>query len=168
MKIWNLKESKKVKVTQSCPTLCNPMDYIVHGILQARILDWVAILFSRGIFPTQGSNPGLSHCRWTLCQLSHKVSPKEKNVKVKVRSLSDIWLFATQWTVAYQTPLSVEFSRQEYWSGCRFLLQGIFPTQGSNPGLPHFRQTLHCLSHKVSPREKQVTDHMFSVSHYNR
>ena len=36
----------KVKVTQSCPTLCYPMDYTVHGILQARILEWVAISFS--------------------------------------------------------------------------------------------------------------------------
>ena len=39
---------KKVKVTQSCPTLCRPMDYTVHGILQARILEWVAFPFSRG------------------------------------------------------------------------------------------------------------------------
>ena len=38
----------KVKVTQLCPTLCDPMDYTVHGILQARILEWVAITFSRG------------------------------------------------------------------------------------------------------------------------
>ena len=38
----------EVKVTQSCPTLCDPMDYTVHGILQARILEWVAIPFSRG------------------------------------------------------------------------------------------------------------------------
>ena len=37
-----------VKVAQSCPTLCDPMDYIVHGILQARILEWVAFPFSRG------------------------------------------------------------------------------------------------------------------------
>ena len=37
-----------VKVAQSCPTLCNPMDYTVHGILQARILDWVAYPFSSG------------------------------------------------------------------------------------------------------------------------
>ena len=37
-----------MKVTQSCPTLCNPMDYTVHGILQARILEWVAFPFSRG------------------------------------------------------------------------------------------------------------------------
>ena len=47
----------KVKVTQSCLTLCDSMDYTVHGILQDRILEWVAFLFSRGIFPTQGSNP---------------------------------------------------------------------------------------------------------------
>ena len=38
----------KVKVAQSCLTLCNPMDCIVHGILQARILEWVAFSFSRG------------------------------------------------------------------------------------------------------------------------
>ena len=37
---------------------------------------------------------------------------------------------ATLWTVACQAPLSMGFSRQEYWSGCNFLLQGIFPTQG--------------------------------------
>ena len=37
-----------VTITQSCPTLCNPMAYTVHGILQARILDWVAYPFSRG------------------------------------------------------------------------------------------------------------------------
>ena len=38
----------KVKVAQLCPTLCDPMDYTVHGILQARILEWVAFSFSRG------------------------------------------------------------------------------------------------------------------------
>ena len=38
----------KVKVAQSCPTLCDPMDYTVLGILQARILEWVAFPFSRG------------------------------------------------------------------------------------------------------------------------
>ena len=67
-------------VTQSCPTLCDPMDWSspdssVHGILQARILEWVAIPFSRGIFLTQGSNQGLLHCRWTLYHLSHQGSP---------------------------------------------------------------------------------------------
>ena len=38
----------KVKVAQSCPTLCDPLDYTVHGILQARILEWVDFPFSRG------------------------------------------------------------------------------------------------------------------------
>ena len=43
----------EVKVAQSCPTLCDPMDYTVHGILQARILEWIAIPLSRG-----SSQPG--------------------------------------------------------------------------------------------------------------
>ena len=43
-----LRKRVKAKVTQSCLTLCDPMDYKVHGILQARILEWVAIPFSRG------------------------------------------------------------------------------------------------------------------------
>ena len=40
--------TEEVEVAQSCPAVCNPMDYTVHGILQARILEWVAIPFSRG------------------------------------------------------------------------------------------------------------------------
>ena len=66
-----------MKVVQSCPTLCNLVDYTVHGILQARILEWVAFSLLQGIFPTQGSNPGLPHCRWIVYQLSHKGSPGE-------------------------------------------------------------------------------------------
>ena len=67
----------KVKVTQFCLTLCNPMDYTVSGILQARKLEWVAFPFSTGSSqPTQGSNPGLLHCKRILYQLSHKGSPK--------------------------------------------------------------------------------------------
>ena len=50
--------------------------YIVHGILQARILKWVALSLLQGIFPTQGLNPGLPHCRQILYQLSHKGSPR--------------------------------------------------------------------------------------------
>ena len=49
----------KVKVTQSCPTLCDPMDYIVHAILQARILEWVAFP-SPGDPPNPGIEPGSS------------------------------------------------------------------------------------------------------------
>ena len=64
-------------VAQSCPTLCNPMDYSppgssVHGILQERILEWVVLL--QGIFPTQGLDLHplrLLHCRHILYPLSH-------------------------------------------------------------------------------------------------
>ena len=45
--------SKKVKVAQPFPTLCDPMDYTVHGIIQARILEWVAFPFSRGSSQTR-------------------------------------------------------------------------------------------------------------------
>ena len=46
--IWTFVSKLNVKGTQSYPTLCDPMDYIVHGILQARILEWVAFSFSLG------------------------------------------------------------------------------------------------------------------------
>ena len=81
------------KSLQSCPTLCDPRDGSlpgspVPGILQARTLEWVAIAFSNA-------------WKW----------------KVKGKSLSRIRLFVTPWTAAYQAPLSMGFSRQEYWSG---------------------------------------------------
>ena len=73
--------------------LCDPRDCSlpgssIHGILQARILEWVAISFSNA-------------WKW----------------KVKGKSLSCARLLATPWTAAYQAPLSIGFSRQEYWSG---------------------------------------------------
>ena len=79
-KLNPLKTIVTVKATRSCPTLCSPRDCSppgssVHGILQARILGWGAISSSRGIFPTQGSNPGLPHCRWILYHLNHQGSP---------------------------------------------------------------------------------------------
>ena len=81
------------KSLQSCLTLCdpiggNPPGPAVRGILQTRTLEWVAIS-----------------------------SSNEWNWKVKVKSLSRVQLFATQWTAAYQAYLSMGFSRQEYWSG---------------------------------------------------
>ena len=67
------------KSLQLCPTLCNPMNGSLpgssHGILQAGILERIAILFSRGIFSTQGLNLGLLHCRQILYCLSHQGSP---------------------------------------------------------------------------------------------
>ena len=87
--------SVTAKSLKSCPTLCDPRDGSptgspVPGILQARTLEWVAVSFSNA-------------WKW--------------KVKVKVKSLSLIQLLATPWTAAYQAPLPMGFSRQEYWSG---------------------------------------------------
>ena len=61
--------------------------------------------------------------------------------------LSCVQLFATPWTVAHQAPLSMGFSRQEYWVGYYFLLQGIFLNQGLNPRLLHWQAGSLPLSH---------------------
>ena len=86
-------QSAAAKLLQSCRTLCDPRDGSppgspVPGILQARTLEWVAISFSNA-------------WKW----------------KVKVKSISRVQFLATPWTAAYQAPLSMGFSRQEYWSG---------------------------------------------------
>ena len=92
----NLKSHSRpaaAKLLQSCPTLCDPIEGSppgspIPGILQTRTLEWVAISFSNA-------------WKW----------------KVKVKSLNGVWLLATPWTAAHQAPLSMGFSRQEYWSG---------------------------------------------------
>ena len=56
--------------------------------------------------------------------------------KVKVKSLSHARLFVTPWTVAHQPPPSMEFSRQEYWSGLPFPSPGDLPDLGIEPGSP--------------------------------
>ena len=71
----------------------------------------------------------------------------------EVKLLSRVRLFATLWTVAYQAPPSLGFSRQESGVGCHFLLLGIFPTQALNPGLPYCRQMLYPLSQQGRPKE---------------
>ena len=81
------------KSLQLCPILCDSIDgspprSAIPGILQARTREWVAISFSNA-------------WQW----------------KVKVKSLSRVRLLVTPWTAAYQVPLSMGFSRQEYWSG---------------------------------------------------
>ena len=77
---------EKRGVAQSCPTLCDPLDCSLpgssaHGIFQAWVLEWVLEYWRRkchfllqGIFSTQGSNPGLPHCRQMLYHLSHQGS----------------------------------------------------------------------------------------------
>ena len=90
---WEVAAAAAAKSLQPCPTLCDSIDGSPPGspvpwILQARILEWVAILFSNA-------------WKW----------------KLKGKSLSHVRLLVTPWTTAYQAPLSMGFSRQEYWSG---------------------------------------------------
>ena len=159
---WSSKLLVKVRVAQSCPTLCHPMDFTVHGILQARILQWVIFSFP-GDLPNPGIEPRppslqvdslpaepqgspsvtaaaaklLQSCL-TLCdpidgsplgssvsgifqaRIMEWVAISFSNAwkwKVKVKPLNRAQLLATPWTAAYQAPLSMGFSRQEYWSG---------------------------------------------------
>ena len=92
-KTSTLPTAAAVKLCQSCLTLCDPIGgsppgFSVPGILQARTLEWAAISFSNA-------------WKW----------------KVKVKSLSCVQLLVTPWTIAYEPPPSMGFSRQEYWSG---------------------------------------------------
>ena len=89
----DIRDADLIPGSGTCPTLCDPTDgspigSLVPGILQARILEWVAISFSNA-------------WKW----------------KVKVKSLSRVRLLATPWTAAHQAPPSMGFSRQENWSG---------------------------------------------------
>ena len=77
----------------------------------------------------------------------HWLDGYERKERKKVKSLSCVWLFATPWTVTYQAPPSMGFSRQEYCSGFAFPSPGDLPNPG-NPGLPHYKQTLYRLSHQ--------------------
>ena len=65
--------------------------------------------------------------------------------------LSHVWLFVTPWTVAYTVVCPWDSPGKNIGVVCHALLQGIFPTQGSNPGLPHCRWILYPLSHQGSP-----------------
>ena len=66
----------------------------------------------------------------------HGLSPGKNTVCVCVKSLSHVRLFATLWTVAHQAPLSMRFSKQEYWSGLPFPSPGDLPNLGIEPTSP--------------------------------
>ena len=122
------------KPLPSCPTLRDPTDgsppaSAVPGILQARTLEWVAISFSNA-------------WKW----------------KVKVKSLSRVRLFATPWTVAYQAPPSIGFSRQEYWSGVPLPSPTLSmrPSQTTHEMVPTL-SNLHTLPHlHLSPSDELI------------
>ena len=103
------------KSLQPCLTPCDPIDVSPPGspvprILQARTLEWVAISFSNAR-------------KW----------------KVKVKSLSHVRLLTTPCTAAHQAPLSIEFSRQEYWRVVSFPSPGDLPDPGIEPRSPELQ-----------------------------
>ena len=136
LKYESEKESES-EVSQSCPTHCDPMDCSlpdssVRGIFQARVLEWVPISFSRG-----SSRPKDRIRASCISCIGRQILYHSTTMKyLKVKSFSRVRLFATPWTVAYQAPQSVEFSRQEYWSGFPFPSPGDLPNPGIEPRSP--------------------------------
>ena len=134
-------------VAQSCPTLCNPIGYsppgsLVHGNSPGKNTGVSCHALLQGIFPTQGSNPGLPHCRRILYQLSYQGS---------YTSRSYFLLFPMPSSLPHRSSLPFLLSPihsslpacstgKDSRVDCHALLQGIFPTQGSNPCLIY----LHC------------------------
>ena len=141
----SLKYSLKLKVlvAQLHLALYNSMYCIlpdsVHWIVQAKILEWVAISFSRGT--SQPRN-------WT--RVSRTMGRCFTDWAIQKAPLLHLRNHK-MWNVACQVPLFMGFSRKDTGVSCHSLLQGIFLTQGSNPGLLPCRQVLYCLSHQGSP-----------------
>ena len=137
-----------------CLTLCDPMDCSLpdssnHGIFQARILEWVAISSFRGSsWPRDRAYVSCVACiaRVILYSLSHQGSP---NGKVESKSESRSVVSDSLWPHGLYSPWNSP--GQNTGVGSCFLLQGTFPTQGSNPGLPHCEGILYQLSHEGSP-----------------
>ena len=137
------------EVAQLCPTFCYPVEYSppgssICGIFQARILEWIAIFFSRG-----SSQPRDQ----TLISLGARVPLKYHQTSFwngddlhfyRIYKIM-LLLFSHQvmsnslqspWTVARQTPLSMGFPRQEYWRGLPFSSLGDLPNPGIKPSSP--------------------------------
>ena len=100
----------------------------VHGILELRILEWVAISYYRRPSPPRDGTHVSCIGRWVLYHWA------TRRKKWKWKSLSCVRSFSTTpWTVACQAPLTMGFSRQEYWNGLPFLSPGDL----ARPGIEH-------------------------------
>ena len=100
-------------VAQLCPTLCDPKDCTgssVHADSLGKNTEVGCYALLQGIFPTQGLNTDLPHCRWILYCMSHQRSPYSCSVQ-SVQSFSHVQFFATPWTVACQASLSITVFR---------------------------------------------------------
>ena len=108
-----------MKVTQSCPTLCDPMDYIAHGILQAIILEWVAFSFSRG-----SSKPRIEPRSPALQVDSSPAEPQESGSVSRSVVPDSLWPRGLQPT---KLLCPWDFPGKDTGVGSHFLLQGILP-----------------------------------------
>ena len=109
-----LRPQMKVKVSQPCPALCNPTDYTVHGILQARILEWVTVPFSRGSSQPRDQTQifhiaGRFFTTWTTREVrkaTRKVKEKSKKTGLKL-SIQKTKIIAsspiTSWEIDVET-----------------------------------------------------------------
>ena len=136
---------------------CSQPGSSVRGISQARILDWVAISFSRGEGITSQFSLLEKINITSIC-----ISLQGYSAHVLSRSvISD-----SLWPCGLYSPpgssVHGDSPSKNTGVGCHALLQGIFPTQGLNPGLRHYRWILYCLSHQESPRILKRVAYPFS------
>ena len=153
------------KSIQLCPTLCDPVDHSppgssVHGILQARILEWVAMPSS--VESSQPRGQMSMSPDWQATSLP--LVPPEKPIFImRVVNKSESRSVMSNSLQPHATPYSPWNSPgQNTGEGSLSLLQGIFPTQRLNPGLLHCRQVLYQLNHKGSSRILEWVAYPFS------
>ena len=146
----------KVLVAQLCLTLCNPMDFsppgsAVNGIFQARMLEWAAISSSRGSSWPRDLTYVSHIAGWFFTVWASNNDSESETCSVS----NSLW------------PHGLILQARILDWGSLSLLQGIFPTQRSNPSLLHCRWILYQLSHKGSPRILEWVAYPFS-SGYSR
>ena len=148
------KREVEVLATQSCLTLCDPMDCSppgpsAHGISRARILEWAAISSSRRIFPPQVLSPCLLHLQhWQVDSL-----PLESPVCVLVTQLCLTLCDPMDCSPPGSSVHGILQARILEWVAIPF--SGIFLTQGLNLSFLHYRQILYHLSHRGSLKDQK-------------
>ena len=148
---------------QSCLTLCDPIDSSHQAppyLGFSKQEHWSGLPFPSAMHESEVAQSCLTLSDPMDCSLpgssvhgifQARVLVSAGRGKGKVKSLSRVRLFATPWTVAHHAPLSMGFSRQEYWSGLPFPSPGNLPNPGIEPRSPTLQADALTLSHQGSP-----------------